>query len=310
MSTNRDTTRIVRSWLRTDEHDSADRVLDAVFDRLDTTPQRRPSWLARRIPIMNNTIRLIAAAAAVVVVALIGYQLLVAPNVGGPPPAPSPSESPSIAPTVTPAPSEGSGNVFPPAGPLEAGTRYAVTLFELPADTPVSFSFVVPTSGWSGNGEGFFAGHPGSAQSIELAFSNLDNRIPGVFPDPCVHENLQVYEASVSGWADALTSIPGTELVSGRGGVTIAGRPGQAWVIAIPDDVGCPRDEFWLSFAADCALTEPCYQYPTRLGENIHEWVVDTDGTLFSIQAQVHRPDLYPEAAAELQQILDSIQFE
>ena len=30
MTTDRDMTRIVRSWLRTDEHESADRVLDGV----------------------------------------------------------------------------------------------------------------------------------------------------------------------------------------------------------------------------------------------------------------------------------------
>ena len=36
MSTDRETTRIVRSWLNTEERESADRVLDAVLDRLDT----------------------------------------------------------------------------------------------------------------------------------------------------------------------------------------------------------------------------------------------------------------------------------
>ena len=51
MSTDRDTTRIVRSWLQTDEYESADHVLDAVLDRLDTTPQRRSTWWpARRLP--------------------------------------------------------------------------------------------------------------------------------------------------------------------------------------------------------------------------------------------------------------------
>ena len=59
MSTDRDITRIVRSWLRTDEHESADRVLDAVLDRLDTTPQRRATWWpAWRFPEMNNTAKL------------------------------------------------------------------------------------------------------------------------------------------------------------------------------------------------------------------------------------------------------------
>ena len=55
MSTDRDITRIVRSWLRTDEHESADRVLDAVLDQLDTTPQRRSTWWpARRFSQMST----------------------------------------------------------------------------------------------------------------------------------------------------------------------------------------------------------------------------------------------------------------
>lgn len=99
MSTDRDTTRIVRSWIRTDEHASADRILDDVLAALDTTPQRRSAWPAWRTPTMNNTVRLIAAAAAVVVVAIIGYQFLIAPNVSGP--GPLPTDSPA-APTLTP----------------------------------------------------------------------------------------------------------------------------------------------------------------------------------------------------------------
>ena len=71
MSTDRDTTRIVRSWLRTAEHESADRVLGTVLDRLDATPQRRATWWpARRLPELNNTAKLVLGAAAVVVAAL------------------------------------------------------------------------------------------------------------------------------------------------------------------------------------------------------------------------------------------------
>ena len=86
MSTDRETTRIVRTWLRADENDSADRILGVVFDRLDTTPQRRAtSWPARRLPDMNNTAKLALGAAAVVVVALIGFTMLGgADYLGGP----------------------------------------------------------------------------------------------------------------------------------------------------------------------------------------------------------------------------------
>ena len=58
MSTDRDATRIVRSWLRTDEHESADRVLDTVLALLDATPQRRAWWPARRIADMNTFAKL------------------------------------------------------------------------------------------------------------------------------------------------------------------------------------------------------------------------------------------------------------
>ncbi len=93
MTADRETARIVRSWLREDEHESAGRVLDTVLARLDTTPQRRSWWPARRAP-MNTYAKLIAAAAALLVVAVAGYQLL--PRNGGI------GGQPTIAPSPTP----------------------------------------------------------------------------------------------------------------------------------------------------------------------------------------------------------------
>ena len=72
MSTDRDTTRIVRSWLEVGATALPDRVLDAVLDQLPTTPQRRSWWPARRFLDMNTSIKLAIAAAAVVVVAVRG----------------------------------------------------------------------------------------------------------------------------------------------------------------------------------------------------------------------------------------------
>lgn len=101
MSTDRDTTRIVRSWLRTDEQESADRVLDAVLARLDTTPQRRAGWLARRYSFMkSNTLRF-GIAAVVIVAAMAGFSLLpggqnelqLGSDPGPTPSPPPPSES-------------------------------------------------------------------------------------------------------------------------------------------------------------------------------------------------------------------------
>ena len=69
-------TRIVLSWLREDAHENAERVLLRALDEVDTTPQRRSWWPAWRPNSMNTYAKLIAAAAAVLVVAVVGYQLL------------------------------------------------------------------------------------------------------------------------------------------------------------------------------------------------------------------------------------------
>jgi hypothetical protein len=109
MSTDRDTTRIVRLWLRTDENDSADRVLGNVLDRLDTTPQRRaPGWPARRLSDMNMTLKAGVAAAVVAVAILVGIDYVGSSNVGGPRPAesatpslPEPTPTPVTVPSAT-----------------------------------------------------------------------------------------------------------------------------------------------------------------------------------------------------------------
>ena len=99
MNPERDTTRIVRSWLENGVTDLPDRVLDTVLDQLPSTPQRRHRWQARRFTRMNATLKIAIAAAAVVVVGVIGLNLLpgaAQPGVGA---------APTAAPTATAAPS-------------------------------------------------------------------------------------------------------------------------------------------------------------------------------------------------------------
>jgi hypothetical protein len=142
MSTERDVDRIVLSWLRVDENVSADRIVDDVLAAVDTTSQRRSSWLARRTPTMNKFVTIGLAAAAVVVAVFIGSQLLGAPNVISPPQAPSPSPSASQPPTPRPL---GGSDLGPPGTTVQAADfaePFNFTVPEFPAadpPTPVAF---------------------------------------------------------------------------------------------------------------------------------------------------------------------------
>ena len=122
MTTNKEMERIVRSWLEPGLTTLTDDVLDPVLDQLPATPQRR-RWSARRIAHMSAFAKFAMAAAAVVVVAIVGYNLLGPPGtsqVGGVPPSPNASTSPSVAPSGSPAP------IAPTSGTIDPG-RYRWT---------------------------------------------------------------------------------------------------------------------------------------------------------------------------------------
>lgn len=97
MSTERDVTRIVRSWLEEGVTALPDRVLDTVLDQVPATPQRRPMWSPRRFAPMNRVFLTASAAAAVLVVVILGYNLL--PGTTGPGGQPTPSSTSSIPPS-------------------------------------------------------------------------------------------------------------------------------------------------------------------------------------------------------------------
>jgi len=89
-------TRIVLSWLREDAHEDPERTLLRALDEVDATPQRRSWWPAWRSNQMNTYAKLIVAAAAVLVVAVVGYQFLPSKGGAGGAPTVAPSPSPSL----------------------------------------------------------------------------------------------------------------------------------------------------------------------------------------------------------------------
>ena len=305
MSTDRDVTRIVRSWLREDRHEDAERVLNSVLTELDTTSQRRSWWSAWRRPDMNAYLRLGLAAAAILVAAFIGYQIFSGSNVGGPPaPSPSvaPSQAPAETPTTTPAP------VFLPAGELAIG-RHHVTI------DGVSFSFEVPTSGW-------FSNPVGSAESIQRGADNATTPAwmlfwspNNVYSDPCAHTRLSPpVGPSAANLAAALLTMPGTDATEPTD-VTVGGRASNPeprtraaiYVeLTVREDVGCAAEDFYL-WVKEGVGEGP--RHASDLPTTIRVWIVDVDGGRLVIESEL-LPGSTPELDQEIDQIVDSIQFE
>jgi len=96
MSTDRETTRLVRSWLEEGVTRLPDRVLDSVLDQVPATQQRRHWWSAWRSNTMQTYAKVVAAAAAVLLVAVVGYQFLPRNSGVGGQPTIAPSPSPSL----------------------------------------------------------------------------------------------------------------------------------------------------------------------------------------------------------------------
>ena len=304
MQSDRDVPRIVRSWLRTDEHESADRVLDNVLALLDTTPQRRSRWPARRVTDMNTYTKLAIAAAAVVVAAVVGINLLPTQGRVGGGPVASPSPSPS--PTLVPNPSSSPASTFPPTGELAIGTHAMVR-----GGVPISVD--LPTPGWRSE-QGFFLNKGTGVTSAGTSFLFWDPDPKGVYADPCAYKVSPPAGPSTADLADAVVAIPGVDVVSGPSDVTVGGHPAKNVVLTLPETIGCKAGDrgFYLWYGqgegSGCGGTEPCPRYATAPGSTYRVWIVDVGGTRLFIEAESYK-GAGPKVGHEIQQIVDSIKF-
>jgi hypothetical protein len=302
-----DVTRIVRSWLRTDEHESADRVLDDVLGLLDATPQRRSWWPAWRIADMHTYAKLGIAAAAVVVVAVVGINLLPGRGgIGGGGPAASPvasaSAAPSLVATAPSSPSPTSAALFPARGPLSAGTYRAVL-----EGVPLSFS--VQGSGWRvDETDGIGRNEYGAADFIGLDL--WESAPENVYADPCAHTPLKPPpSATASGLAAAAAAIPGTDLVSGPSSVVVGGHPAQLVVLKIRDDLDCDPHDAYLWYDDSSGGASGGWHWAEGLGATYRVWIIDVDGKLIFIDAYTFK-GASPEPGQAVERVIDSIQFE
>jgi hypothetical protein len=174
MTQHSDIERLLDHWFKDGPDQAPDRVVDIVTDRIERQSQR-PAWRLQRRPFsVNAYAKLAVAAAAVLIVAVIGYNLLPgrSTGVGGPAPTASPTAAPTATPSTGPSPSAAFPAWFTPesgsggAGILSSG-RQTTRSF-----TP-TFTYSVP-EGWvnSGDEAGFYGLFPDTpANQAEVARS-------------------------------------------------------------------------------------------------------------------------------------------
>jgi hypothetical protein len=136
MTSQRDIERILDNWLRDGPDDVADRVIDAVADRIEHQSQR-PAWQVHwRDSHVTTNLKPLAAVAAVIVVAIAGLAVIVGLTSRGGVAAPSASAGPSAS-TSSAAAFACYGDTTGCAGPLTAGEHVSANfLLTLTFTTP------------------------------------------------------------------------------------------------------------------------------------------------------------------------------
>ena len=286
--------RSITAWLVAEAPDRApQRLLDASRDQLRTTSQRRALWPAWRIPPMNAYAKLAIATAAVMVVAVLGFNLLPrGGTIGGPPPSDAVSPSPLPSPTLL---------TRTMTGPLAAG-RYTTD----PTDTafPVAATFTLP-DGWSN------AGWALMKDDVAVSFWTVAE----TYRDPCQWASTKVnLGPTVDDLVTALRAQKDrntTEPVP----TTLGGFAGQQIEVDWPDDVlqpTCDPSPAGPSNGEYRLFIAPGPGDPSRWGSmGAHSVlrIADVNGTRVLVEI-TEPPGITEAERAAADQVVNSITFE
>ena len=293
MSADRDADRIVRSWLEEGVTTLPDRVLDAVLDEIPATPQRRVTWWpARRLFDMNKALAYGVAAAAIVIVAILGISAL-APNglnVGDQAPSPTATPTPTRPPTA-------------PTGGLDPGT-YRVAEF-----TRRAFTITVP-SGWTRE-DNFVSKGTGTAEANAFEGNGVylaTWTVSHVYADSCQWEGALGEARSVAEVTEALAEQTGHD-TTGPTETQLGGYPATRFEFSVPsgfDITAC--DQEFLRLWPDEGPNEN-FGLPIFVGQTAMVYVVDIDGQAQLVIAGQKERSTAADVA-ELDDVLASITFE
>ncbi len=235
-----DIDRVLSTWMADGPNAISDRVVDVVAVRIGVQRQRRPwpfPWRTNVTPI-----RLLAALAAALIVAVVGYSLLPRlPDAGG-------QASPASTSTPTPEPSVTVRDL--PEGGLAAG-RYR---FQPLTDHPTLSVFAEIPAGWNGVPPWAVSGPVGTEGPNGIAIAII--RADGLFSDPCQWDrngsgtfdqpgDIVVGPAAID-LANALAANPAYPARSAPSPVALDGYQGYLVEILLPtgeDLRTCDQDE-------------------------------------------------------------------
>jgi len=313
MSTRPDLDRSISEWLVAQVPDEApERLLEASRARIRTTQQRRAWWPARRVPTMNKTVPIVLAAAAVTVIAIIGFQVLGNSNVAAP--APSDTTSPSFAPTPssTPIPSASPSEASGPVDFTElagGGTELEPGEYVIDYASPVALvRFTVADepdgtrpSPWYKGQHDWGPWHQSNAARLGVA--DVEN----LYLDPCVPSDGLHNPAVGPSAADlvaALGEVPG--LVHGTPVETgIGGLSGLYMELTGELPADCVEEPWiWTTTGGDATLLMPA------AGDLVHMWIYDIEGRRLVIWVGEDEGFDDPGENASVEALLESIVIE
>jgi hypothetical protein len=296
MSTEHDTTRIVRSWLRTDEHESAARVLDDVLDLLDATPQRQRVRPVRRSIGMDAIAGVAIAAAAAIGVVMVAGNLPTNDASVGRPTIPAASAPPS--PTAAPSPRDARdyGDIDPggydiawPLGPSDARIHLTV---------PAGWAWMGQDRATIYKDHGRLFGFPADLSThavsrVVTSVCALDESSDEVGP------TYADVGPTVDDLTTAISNVVGTHW-SAPADVTIGGYPAKRLVSRYSADCPGPaRRWIWESDAGAFFVEQ---------GARSSIYVVDVDGLRLVITTQERTSS--PDVTGELDAIVSSVEID
>jgi hypothetical protein len=253
---------------------------------------------------MSNFLKFGLAAAAVVVIVVVGFQFLGDSNTGSPGATETPQ--PTVTPTATPEPSA--------AGGLPEGSSFVLADGQLTGNEVGSLAMTVtiPAPGWYGvSDDGILLKNdnpdPPDGSGM-IVWAGVDHLY--VYGDPCDWSSTrpETPSTTVDEVVTALAAQASRD-ASAPVDITLDGYAGKAITLHVPDDADftqCDEGKFgsWSQGTTDLSP----HRYAQGPGQIDEVWVLDVDGLMVVID-WTHYAGTPADDVAELRAIVESATF-